>query len=83
MRRAAVPSPTIRSKEELARMAEAPGLAGELAREGLAAVYVPRAADSGGFPLYAFREDAKGRRRAYDAEELDSMAYGPALAGLV
>lgn len=66
----------LKTRRELEAAAEAPGIAGELARMGLQAVNVAK--DSGGFPLYAFRD-----RRPIDPEELDSMIYGRSAAGYV
>ena len=67
------------TRRDLAAMAadcEASPVARDLAALSLAAVSV--ASDSGAFPLYAFRDGAD-----IGPDELDSLAYGPAYAGLI
>lgn len=79
---APAPRRMARTRAELAReLAEAEeagdSLAAELAELSLVAAAGQPARASGGFPLYAFRDG-----RAYDADSLDALAYGPATGGL-
>lgn len=67
------------TRRDLAAMAADCGaspVARDLAALSLTAVAI--APDSGAFPLYAFRDGAE-----IIPDDLDSMAYGPAMAGLI